>query len=63
MSNFTAERIFCLEDVNESVPAYGNHEAYTVRYKELQYKIASYIQTTWPFQPKFKIYILGVMIL
>ena len=27
------------------------------------YKIALYIQSAWPFQPKFEIYIFGVMIL
>ena len=27
------------------------------------YRITSYIQTAWPFQLKFEIYIFGVMIL
>ena len=35
----------------------------TFRYRQLQiYKIASYIQTSWPFQLKFQIDIFGEMI-
>ena len=58
--------MFRLEDINENVFGYGrpNHnKAYSVRYRQLQYKIASYIQTAWPFQLKFAIYIFGVVIL
>ena len=36
MANFTLEK--CLEDINENVPGYGNHNyVYTVGYRQLQY--------------------------
>ena len=38
MENFTAKKMFPLEDIYENVPGCGNHnEAYTVRYRQLQY--------------------------
>ena len=38
MANLTAEKVFCLEDINENGSSYGNYnQAYTVRYRQLQY--------------------------
>ena len=47
---FYSWKVFRLEDINENMSSYGNHnQAYTVRYGHLQlYKIALYIQTAWP---------------
>ena len=51
---FHSWKVFRLEDTNENMSSYGNHnQASTVRYRQLQYKIASYVQTAWPFQVKF----------
>ena len=62
---FYSSKVLSLEDINENVPGYGNHnEVYTVRYVQQECaELALYTQTAWPFQLKCQIYIFEVMIL
>ena len=59
---FHSWKVFRLENINENMSGYGNHNyAYTVRYNRqcnCNIQIALYIQTVWPFQLKFWICIL-----
>ena len=60
--------MFRLEDISENMSGYGNHiikltALHSKIWSTAMDKIALYIQTAWPFQLKFEIYIFESMIL